>query len=143
VRIHHGTEAAASASALRAQAYTLGEDIVFNRDKYAPDSEAGRKLLSHELVHVLQQRQYPAELRRVQCAPEENEEQKEPPAPAAPQAAGAVAADQEEGVPGGGAPGGPGPAKAEEEAAASKAEVVAEPMSLPDFSTFASARRRT
>lgn len=134
VRVHHGAEAAASASALRAQAYTFGEDIVFSQDKYAPHTEAGRELLSHELVHVLQQRQYSSGLRRIQRMPEENEEQTEPPAPAAPQAAGPVA--DNETPPESAAPGEAGPAKAEEEAAASKAEVVAEPMSLPDFSTF-------
>ncbi len=134
VRVHHGAEAAASASALRAQAYTFGEDIVFNKDKYAPHTEAGRELLSHELVHVLQQRQYSSELRRIQRMPEENEEQKEPPAPATPQAAGPVVDNDT--PPESAAPGEAGPAKAEEEAAASKAEVVAEPMSLPDFSTF-------
>jgi len=131
VRVHHDPEAIASASALRAQAYTLGENIVFNRDKYAPHTEAGRELLSHELIHVLQQRQIPSALQRVQRLPEEPEEQKEPPAPAAPQAAAAATAGQEAA-----APREAGPAKAQEDAAASQAEAVAEPMSLPDFSTF-------
>src|SRR5262249_17320618 len=36
VRIHHGPDAAASAEALRAQAYAIGNDIVFNSDKYNP-----------------------------------------------------------------------------------------------------------
>ena len=56
VRIHTGAQAAASAAALHARAYTVGSDIVFGAGAYAPASAAGRHLLAHELVHVLQQR---------------------------------------------------------------------------------------
>ena len=38
-----------------AAAYTLGQDVVFGREQYAPDTTAGRRLLAHELVHVMQQ----------------------------------------------------------------------------------------
>jgi Domain of unknown function (DUF4157) len=55
VRIHTDAEAAASASVLQAQAYTVGNDVVFNANKFAPHSFKGRKLLVHELVHVIQQ----------------------------------------------------------------------------------------
>ena len=84
VRVHRDAEASQSASALHAQAYTVGDHIVFNRGKYAPETDEGRKLLSHELVHVLQQRNQAASVRRVQMMPEdasapaaEEEEQKE------------------------------------------------------------------
>ncbi|XZF12930.1 eCIS core domain-containing protein [Chitinophagaceae bacterium MMS25-I14] len=54
VKIHTGTEAAQSAKDIHAQAYTYGSEIVFNEGKYSPDSYEGRKLLAHELAHVVQ-----------------------------------------------------------------------------------------
>jgi hypothetical protein len=56
VRTHTDSQAAASASAMNARAYTVDNDIVFGQDKYAPDTLSGRFLLSHELAHVAQQR---------------------------------------------------------------------------------------
>jgi hypothetical protein len=56
VRIHTGESAEASAQALHAHAYTLGRHIVFGSGGYAPDTEAGRHRLYHELSHVMQQR---------------------------------------------------------------------------------------
>ena len=56
VRIHAGARAAASARAVSAQAYTVGNDVVFGTGQYSPDSDTGRKLLAHELAHVVQQR---------------------------------------------------------------------------------------
>lgn len=55
VRIHTGAAAAASARVVHAQAYTVGEDIVFAQGTYAPDSACGRRLLAHELAHTVQQ----------------------------------------------------------------------------------------
>ncbi|TVP48078.1 MAG: DUF4157 domain-containing protein [Gemmatimonadales bacterium] len=55
VRVHTGPRAASSARALDALAYTLGERIVFARGEYAPHASSGRRLLAHELGHVLQQ----------------------------------------------------------------------------------------
>jgi hypothetical protein len=55
VRIHTGGQADASARALDASAYTVGRDIVFGRDRYSPHSPEGRRLLAHELTHVVQQ----------------------------------------------------------------------------------------
>jgi hypothetical protein len=55
VRVHDSREAAHSAEALGASAYTVGADIVFGHGQYAPDTAAGRALLAHELVHVVQQ----------------------------------------------------------------------------------------
>ncbi len=56
VRIHTGPQADAAADAIHARAYTLGHDIVFAAGEYAPHTEAGRRLLAHELTHVIQQR---------------------------------------------------------------------------------------
>lgn len=55
VRIHADTAAAASARMLGARAYTSGYDIVFGAGHYAPRTSPGRRLLAHELTHVLQQ----------------------------------------------------------------------------------------
>ncbi|HSN40657.1 MAG TPA: DUF4157 domain-containing protein [Burkholderiales bacterium] len=55
VRVHVDGEAADAARAVRARAYTIGQDIVFGEGEYAPATSAGRKLLAHELVHTIQQ----------------------------------------------------------------------------------------
>jgi hypothetical protein len=55
VRIHTGNRANESARAVNAFAYTLDHHVVFANGKYAPASRRGRRLLAHELVHVLQQ----------------------------------------------------------------------------------------
>ena len=59
VRVHTGPEAAASARALKAHAYTFGRDVVFGEGKYAPGTTAGQRLLAHELAHVVQQTRQP------------------------------------------------------------------------------------
>jgi hypothetical protein len=56
VRVHVGPEAARSARAVNALAYTVGERIVFDHGQYAPSTATGRALLAHELAHVIQQR---------------------------------------------------------------------------------------
>jgi hypothetical protein len=55
VRVHTGDLAAQSARSMNARAYTVGSDIVFSPGKYAPETSSGRKLLAHELTHVVQQ----------------------------------------------------------------------------------------
>jgi outer membrane protein OmpA-like peptidoglycan-associated protein len=55
VNVHTGSEAAAAAAKVQARAFTLGRDIVFGAGHYSPDSMAGRRLLAHELAHVVQQ----------------------------------------------------------------------------------------
>jgi len=55
VRIHADTRAAESAQAMHALAYTVGRDIVFGAEQYASATESGRRLLAHELTHVVQQ----------------------------------------------------------------------------------------
>lgn len=55
VRIHTDSRAAASAGAVSALAYTVGQDVVFGPGQYAPSTGPGLKLLAHELTHVVQQ----------------------------------------------------------------------------------------
>ncbi|WP_404337145.1 DUF4157 domain-containing protein [Sphingomonas sp. MMS12-HWE2-04] len=55
VRVHHGERAAAAADALGARAFTIGNDVFFNRGQYQPHSSSGRQLLAHELTHTVQQ----------------------------------------------------------------------------------------
>ena len=56
VRVHTDVAAAASARAVGAVAYTVGKHVVFGTGRYAPRTHAGRRLLGHELTHVVQQR---------------------------------------------------------------------------------------
>jgi hypothetical protein len=60
VRLHRGPRAAASAHALRAAAFTSVSNIVFGRGRFAPQTKAGKRLLAHELTHVIQQSGRPA-----------------------------------------------------------------------------------
>jgi hypothetical protein len=55
VRVYDGAEAAASARAIGALAYTVGGNIVFGNGQYAPETAEGAKLIAHELAHVVQQ----------------------------------------------------------------------------------------
>lgn len=55
VRLHTDLKAAESAHAINARAYTRGCDIVFGSGEYNPESYSGRKILAHELIHVVQQ----------------------------------------------------------------------------------------
>jgi len=55
VRIHTDALAAESARAVNARAYTVGSDVVFGAGQFAPMTNSGRQLLTHELTHVLQQ----------------------------------------------------------------------------------------
>lgn len=55
VRIHSGTKAAESARSVNALAFTSGRDIVFGAGRFAPDTNEGRRLIAHELTHVVQQ----------------------------------------------------------------------------------------
>ena len=56
VRIHTDTRAAESAQAVNARAFTVGKDVVFGAGLFAPGTHGGRRLLAHELAHVVQQR---------------------------------------------------------------------------------------
>jgi hypothetical protein len=55
VRIHTDAQAAESARAVNALAYTVGHDLVFGSGNYKPGTPEGMRLISHELTHVIQQ----------------------------------------------------------------------------------------
>jgi hypothetical protein len=55
VRVHSDAESAASAAALHARAYAVGNHIVFAADQYRPSTQQGQRLLAHELTHTIQQ----------------------------------------------------------------------------------------
>lgn len=54
VRVHTDERAVRSAQEVDALAYTVGRDISFGSGQFAPDTEAGLRLLAHELAHVVQ-----------------------------------------------------------------------------------------
>jgi Domain of unknown function (DUF4157) len=55
VRVHAGDAAEQSAQDVNANAYTVGQNIVFGPSRFAPETYQGRRLLAHELTHVVQQ----------------------------------------------------------------------------------------
>ena len=55
VRVHTDEQADLSTRTVSARAFTVGCDVVFGEDQYAPHTESGRRLLAHELAHVVQQ----------------------------------------------------------------------------------------
>ncbi len=55
VRVHTDARAAESARAVNALAYTVGRDVVFGEGQYEPETSEGKRLLAHELTHVVQQ----------------------------------------------------------------------------------------
>jgi hypothetical protein len=57
VRVHADSRASASAHDVSANAYTVGNDIVFGSGRFQPGTNDGRRLLAHELTHVVQQTQ--------------------------------------------------------------------------------------
>ena len=61
VRVHDDGRAHDSAVAVNAHAYTVGSNIVFQRDQYNPSSHDGQVTLAHELTHVVQQRSGPVD----------------------------------------------------------------------------------
>src|SRR5437016_368857 len=54
VRVHMDERAVESAEAVNALAYTVGRDVVFGEGQYMPETSGGRRLLAHELTHVVQ-----------------------------------------------------------------------------------------
>jgi Domain of unknown function (DUF4157) len=59
VRVHTDSKASESARSVQAHAYTVGNDVVFQSGKYEPESDSGKRMLAHELTHVVQQRSGP------------------------------------------------------------------------------------
>ena len=64
VRVHSGEQAAEAARSVDALAFTVGRDVVFGAGQYAPGSTDGKRLLAHELTHVMQQQESGASLQR-------------------------------------------------------------------------------
>lgn len=56
VRVHRDARAAASADEIGARAYTVGSHVAFGHGEYRPQTSDGRRLIAHELTHVVQQR---------------------------------------------------------------------------------------
>jgi hypothetical protein len=75
VRVHSGNDAARSAAAMSARAFTSGSDVFFAAGEYRPHTAAGQRLIAHELTHVLQQRASPA-APAIQCDAEKGEKDK-------------------------------------------------------------------
>ena len=71
VRLHADARAADSARSLGALAYTVGQDVFFAAGRFSPQSDEGRRLLAHELAHVVQQTTALPSSPRLQRAPDE------------------------------------------------------------------------
>ncbi|KCZ70539.1 hypothetical protein ANME2D_02559 [Candidatus Methanoperedens nitroreducens] len=69
VRVHLGQKAEESAGSINALAYTVGKDIVFGAGQYQPQTSAGKRLLAHELTHVIQQSTTNPTIQRIQACP--------------------------------------------------------------------------
>ncbi len=55
VRVHADSAAADTAKSIHARAFTLGNHVALGSGEYHPNSQSGRRLLAHELTHVMQQ----------------------------------------------------------------------------------------
>jgi LysM repeat protein len=69
VRVHTDIGAVDTSRQLRARAFTVGQNIYFNEGQYRPDSFEGRKLLAHELAHVMQQQEVLSAKIQRECTP--------------------------------------------------------------------------
>lgn len=56
VRVHTDNKANDSANAVNSKAYTLGSHIVFGKEYYRPQTNEGKKLIAHEITHIIQQK---------------------------------------------------------------------------------------
>jgi hypothetical protein len=67
LRINTDAKAAESARSVNALAYTIGRDVVFGEGQYTPHNNTGRKLIAHELTHVVQQGYHEAPSCKIHC----------------------------------------------------------------------------
>lgn len=67
VRIHTDRRASEMARSLNARAFTVGNDIVFDQNAYAPGTRQGKQLLAHEQTHVVQRSEG---IHRQDCEPD-------------------------------------------------------------------------
>ncbi|MEN8177723.1 MAG: DUF4157 domain-containing protein [Pseudomonadota bacterium] len=58
VRVHDDMRAATLARSINARAFTIGHNVVFGAGEYSSGTSSGRKLLAHELTHVVQQNEW-------------------------------------------------------------------------------------
>ncbi|MFO8009690.1 MAG: DUF4157 domain-containing protein [Dehalococcoidia bacterium] len=72
VRLHTDSESSQISEQLNARAFTTGNDIFFRAGEYQPETGEGRKLLGHELTHVVQQGAATAARQAVETAAEES-----------------------------------------------------------------------
>lgn len=72
VRVHTGGAAGRAADSVAARAFTVGQHITFATGQYAPETTDGRRLLAHELTHVVQVAGQ-ADVARVQRQPGETQ----------------------------------------------------------------------
>ncbi len=64
VRVHSGATAEQSAQDVNAHAYTVGHNVVFGAGQFAPGTDGGRRLIAHELTHVVQSGKESSQLNR-------------------------------------------------------------------------------
>lgn len=74
VRVHTGPKADEAARSINAKAYTMGSDIAFRDGNYSPGSSSGKKLLAHELTHVVQQGRVTAPVSRTSIVQRQDSE---------------------------------------------------------------------
>jgi len=76
VRVHTGDAADRAARSVAARAFATGRDLVFRSDAFRPGTEDGKRLVAHELAHVVQQRDRGGAIegRTIQRAPERETE---------------------------------------------------------------------
>jgi hypothetical protein len=55
VQVHADTRAVTLSQSLSARAFTYGRHIYFNEGEYQPETQEGKRVLAHELTHVIQQ----------------------------------------------------------------------------------------
>ena len=123
VRLHTDDEARMAAKDVRAKAFTWRNHVVLNREYFRGQDADGRRLLAHELTHVMQQR---GRGDAIQRAPEDNAQTA---ASGSPTQAAPGQAEETQAVPG------EESARSQETQAVEQEEAVMEPMSLPDFTT--------
>ncbi|MFN0194229.1 MAG: DUF4157 domain-containing protein [Aestuariivirga sp.] len=80
VRVHSDAAAVQSARDMNASAYTVGQSIAFGYGKFAPGTHEGRRLLAHELTHVVQQSRIP-QPRMLMREPSDPDSASKPPVP--------------------------------------------------------------
>ncbi len=77
VRVHTDSTSADTAKSIHARAFTMGNHVVMGSGEYQPQSSVGRRLLSHELTHIVQQGDVTAGQSIIQRNGESESERKE------------------------------------------------------------------